>query len=80
MNKGKHQMVSKDERLAVLEVQVSDHEEDLKRIFEHQEVLSKGIASIDKTLNRIFWAVSGAAFLYVAQQVGVMELVQLILK
>lgn len=68
------------ERIAVLEVRVDNHEEDIQQVFKHQEVLSKGIASIDKTLNRISWAVSGAALLYVAQQIGVVELFQLIFK
>ncbi|MEE8598551.1 MAG: hypothetical protein V3S69_03410 [Dehalococcoidales bacterium] len=69
-----------NERLAVLEIRVENHEEDLRQMSLHQEMLSKGIANIDKTLRMIFWSVCGACGLLIAQQLGVVEFLKLFIK
>ncbi len=58
------------ERLAVLEVRVNDHEEDLKQLLVHQEVLSKGLAGINATLRKILYVCIGAGAMIAVQQEG----------
>lgn len=61
------------ERLAVLEVRVNDHEEDLKQVFKHQELLSEGIAGINSTLKMILYVLIGAGSAILVQEIGLMK-------
>lgn len=67
------------ERIAVLEVKVRDHEEDIKHMLAHQETLAKGISGINKTLRGIFWIAVGAGGAVIVQQVGIFEAIKLAL-
>lgn len=67
------------ERLAVLEVRVNDHEEDLKVVLENQSILSQGVADINTTLNRILWVAAGSFGTVVAHEVGVLQAVGAVL-
>ena len=68
------------ERLAVLEVRVNDHAQDLKQVFKHQELLSEGIAGINSTLQRILYVMVGAGSLLVIQELGLMNAVMMLVK
>lgn len=68
------------ERIAVLEVRVNDHEEDLKQLTLHQEQLSEGITNINTTLQRILYAIIGAGLVIIANQIGFTETVLLFFK
>ena len=61
------------ERLAVLEVRVNDHSEDLKQVFKHQEILSEGVASINSTLLKILYTLVGAGTFLVLQERGLVD-------
>jgi len=67
------------ERLAVLEIRVSDHEEDLRQVFEHQKILSEGISKIANTLRKIMYAFVGAASLLVLQELGLVSTITALL-
>lgn len=62
------------ERLAVLEIRVADHSDDLKEVFKHQEILAKGVEGINKTLRMIMYSCVGAAVTVVMQDVGLLKL------
>lgn len=68
------------ERLAVLEVRVNDHESDLKQVFIHQELLSNGIAGINKTLQKILWVIVGAVTILLFQKYGALETIGMFIK
>lgn len=67
-------------RIAVLELRVNDHEEDLKQLTTHQEQLSTGINDINITLQRILYAIIGAGLVIIANQIGFTETVLLFFK
>lgn len=74
-------MAIKDsERLAVLEVRVNDHEEDLKHMQKNQELLREGIAGIQITLQRILFVIVGAVSILVLQEQGLFKAVMLLFK
>lgn len=61
------------ERLAVLEIRVADHAEDLKEVFRHQAILSKGVEGINRTLRMIMYTVVGSALTLVLQEAGLLK-------
>ena len=74
-------MAIKDsERLAVLEVRVNDHEEDLKHMQKNQELLREGIAGIQTTLQRILFVIVGAVSILVLQEQGLFKAFFLLIK
>jgi hypothetical protein len=67
-------------RIAVLELRVNDHSEDLKQLTLHQEQLSSGITEINNTLQRILYAIVGAGGVIIAGQVGIVEFVMMLIQ
>lgn len=65
--------VEDKERLAVLEIRVADHADDLKEVFRHQAILSKGVEGINRTLRTIMYSTIAAALTVVIQEVGLVK-------
>lgn len=68
------------ERIAVLEVRVNDHEEDIHQLIKHQQELSVSLSCIVDTLRQVRTALITAILVFVASQVGVMEAIKAFLK
>ena len=63
------------ERLAVLEVRVSEHDKDFIHVFKHLEEMAKGLSNIYTTLNRILFVLVGTALTLIVQEYGIHDAV-----
>ncbi len=68
------------ERIAVLEVRVNDHEEDIHQLIKHQQELSESLSCIVDTLKQVRTALITAILVFVASQVGVVEAAKALIK
>lgn len=68
------------ERIAVLEVRVNDHEEDIHQLIKHQQELSESLSCIVDTLKQVRTALITAILVFVASQVGVTEAIKAFIK
>ena len=64
------------QRIAILEVRVKDHEEDIHQLIKHQQDLSESLSRIADTLKQVRTAVVTAILVFVASQIGVIELLK----
>lgn len=68
-----------EHRVIRLELIAEDHAIELKKLQDISEDLRKSLASIEKTLAQIRWLATGAVLAIVANSVGVMELIKIVM-
>lgn len=68
-----------EHRVIRLELIAEDHALELKKLQDISEDLRKSLASIEKTLAQIRWLATGAVAAIVANSVGVMELIKIVM-
>lgn len=66
------------ERLAVLEVRVNDHEEDIKRLIQNYEALALTVTNISGHLQQIKWTVVGGLIVFFATNKELLGLIKLL--
>ena len=67
------------ERVAILEVRVSSHEDSIKHLFTHQEKLAESLDSISKTLLQIKYVVLGALGVVMITEIGLIDALKALL-
>lgn len=68
-----------EHRVIRLELIAEDHAIELKKLQDISEDLRKSLAGIEKTLAQIKWLATGAVLAIVANSVGVMELIKIVM-
>ena len=67
------------ERLAIIEVRVNDHEEDIRQLISHQQELSKSFESIVSTLKQVRTALLTAIAFFLLNEMGLLATIKALL-